>query len=281
MAKAVKDDRSYHAARGADGMFRSYWKAEIVERAGAGDPAIFSALDDPDGPPSAAGPNLAPARPNEWSYPVAVDPWGFVARLAPARDWIGGAFPSVPRRTMSLFGNNPQHVLSALSLKDTMGYDQDMRPTADREYRYNWMWIIQRPQNSNRYAASMTVIVFDDRPHLFAPPEMEVLFGATFTPNNTAVTVSHAAGAGPDLRPGAWVMDTTVNLPTAPRPLIRHANPYQVVSVTPASATQTILELQTPVKTPTDNNLNQYPGTLVVLRGVSGVYTRSPLASGE
>ena len=286
MGRAVRDDRSYLAARNADGMFRAYWKAEIVERAGAGDPALFDALRDPDGPNEGL-PNtgLPPALPNEWSYPVVVDPWGFVARPTTANPgaskfWVGDSRTGVPRRSMErLFGPNPNppHVLSALSLKDTMGYDQDMRPTPDREYRYNWMWIIQRPLNSNRYAASMTVVVFDNRPHLFAPAGVEVLFSAGFTPGATAVLVNHAANAGPDLKPGAFVMDATVN------GRIRHANPYQVVSVTPdpADPTKTTLELQTPIKTPTDNNPAFYNGTLVVLRGASGVYTRSPLASGE
>jgi prepilin-type N-terminal cleavage/methylation domain-containing protein len=277
MGRAVRHDRGYQAARNADGLFRSYWKADIAERNGAGDPPLFNALDDPDG----TGPMPA-ARPNEWSYPVAVDPWGHAARLAPARDWFGDAAGTrVPRRTMTLMGSfaaaNPQQVLSSVCLKDTMGYDDDMRPTPDREYRYNWMWVIQRPLNSNRYAAYMTVIVFDDRAHLFAPPGSEALFGARFEPGQTAVTVNHAANNPPEVKPGAWVMDATIV--AANRPLIRHANPYEVVSVTPVSATQTILELQTPVKTPTDNNRAGYDGMLVVLRGACGAYTRSPLTS--
>jgi hypothetical protein len=128
------------------------------------------------------------------------------------------------------------------------------------------------------------VVVFDNRPHLFAPPGMEVLHSAFFTPGITAVTVNHGANAGPDVKPGAWIMDATVydpNVPSVGRPLIRHANPYQIVSVTPVSATQTILELQTSVKTRTDNLTGGYTGTLVVLRGASGVFTRPPLAAGQ
>jgi hypothetical protein len=177
------------------------------------------------------------------------------------------------------------YVLSAIALKDTVGYDVDLRLTADREYRYNALAIVQRPLNINRYAANLTIVVFDNRPFLFAPQGSEAVFGAAFAPGTTTITVNHAANAGPNLKPGRWVMDASVNNATnvsngAARPLIRHAFLYQVVSITPVSTTQTVLEVQTPVTT-TDNNTNAYNGTLVVLDGVSGVFQRAALAAGQ
>ena len=302
MVRAVRDDRSGQCAQSMDGFFRAYWK-EIVETQGASDPALFNAFDDPDGPNGIPGfPNLPPAGPFEPSYPVVIDPWGYLARPNTANpntlpDRIGDGNATfatyVPRRTMAMFvpprtppGLTTPYILSALSLKDTVGYDADLRLTPDREYRHNAMAVAHRPLNINRYAANLTIVVFDNRPLLFGPAGSEAVFAnTTFTPGATAITVNHAANAGPNLRRGNWVMDASVN-PVQPvglpaRFLIRHAFFYQVVSITPVSTTQTVLELQTPIRTPTDNNMAAYNGTLIVLDGVSGVYQRRPLAAGE
>jgi hypothetical protein len=158
---------------------------------------------------------------------------------------------------------------------DGLGYDENGAPTADRELRYNWLWIVQRPINQNRLSANLTVVVFDRRAHLYAPdPGSEFVFtGVTFTPGTTSVTVS----GNPDIKPGAWVMDASVNvtLPT-PRPAIRHAYFYRVTAVNGGT-----LELQSPLKTPSDGNSNAYTGTLVILRGVAGVYQRPMLTAGD
>ena len=282
MAKAVRDDRSYQAARSADGLFRAYWKGEIAEPPTPNDSGLYSALNDPNaGQTAPVDPQglFTPARANEWSYPVVVDPWAVVARPT-SQWWVGDNRTMVPRRTMAtplMFqAGGRRHIFAALSLKDTKGYDEDMHLTVDTEYRYNFMWIIQQPLVQNKFAANMTVVVFDDRPFLYAPAGTEpVIGGVAFTPNSTTIIVP----GSPELKPGMWVMDATVTPSNSPRPLIRHANPYQVVSVTldPANPGQTLVELQTAVKTPTDNNLNPYNGTPVILRGASGAYTRLPL----
>jgi hypothetical protein len=118
---------------------------------------------------------------------------------------------------------------------------------------------------------------------MFAPAGSEAPFAAVFTPGLTTVTVNHAVNAGPNLQTGGWVMDASVNPGgnNPARPLIRHANMYQVVSITPVNTTQTLLELQTAVRTPTDNNPAAYNGTLIVFEGVSGVYHRAPLAGAQ
>jgi hypothetical protein len=87
--------------------------------------------------------------------------------------------------------------------------------------------------------------------------------------------VDHAPGAVPNVKPGQWILDATVN--TTGR-LLRHANFYQVVTVIhnppdPATAVQTWIEVQSPIKT-SDGASLQYSGTLVVLDGVAGVYPR-------
>jgi hypothetical protein len=73
-------------------------------------------------------------------------------------------------------------------------------------------------------------------------------------------------------------MDATIN--STVNPPIRQANFYRVVSMTtPAGSGQVILELQTPISAPTGYAPQgfAYTGTLVALKGVSGVFVRPQL----
>ncbi len=280
MAIAVREDRSAQAAASADAFFRTVWKTD-VEQNGAGEP-YWTALNTPDTGASTAHGFTTPPNPGEWGYPVFVDPMGYFARGGrPSQFWVGddvGPLTNIPRRTLNA-ANSSQAALRLCSLMDGLGYDDDGRPVnpvsnnVDRELRYNYLWVVQRSLQQNTSSANLTVVVFDRRAPLFAPPGSEAVFSnsASFTPNSTTVVVN----GSPDVKPGGWVMDASVGNVSG-RPLIRHANFYQVVSVTPNGA-NTILELQTPVKTASDNSPNQYTGTLVVLRGVSGVYARASL----
>jgi prepilin-type N-terminal cleavage/methylation domain-containing protein len=282
MAIAVREDRSAQAAAAADGYMRAYWKTEIVEKAGAGDQPIFGAFDNPNNFSGDTPRPFTAAAADEPSYPVMVDPMGHAARGVPFRSWIadvGGG--NVARRTMQIVSNVNPPVLQPLfaqrlcSQMDGMSYDEHGHPqslggVSDRELRYNWFWLLQRPQNGNRYAATMTVVVFDNRPNLFAPNGAEAIFDASWTPGSTSVTV---AGT-PDVKAGSWVMDATVSTSGAGNK-IRHANFYQVVNVIGNR-----LELQNPIRKPNDPNVTgAYAGKIVILRGVSGVYVRPPLTA--
>src|SRR5262249_41714718 len=78
MAIAVREDRSALAAFGADQYFRTYWKTQVVEPLmqqppGTPDP-FYNVLNTPGGGlPALNGTETLP------SYPVAVDPMGFLA----------------------------------------------------------------------------------------------------------------------------------------------------------------------------------------------------------
>jgi hypothetical protein len=160
---------------------------------------------------------------------------------------------------------------------DTLGYDEFGNPTDEREMRYNWLWIIQRPNNTSRYTANMTVVVFDRRANLYAPVGSEAVYSnVAATPGTNSLIFSGA----PDIKPGTWIMDATigsvVNPVTNKTVIIRNANFYRVTAVNGPQ-----VELQSPVKALSDGSATLYSGTFVVLRGVSGVYTRSPLTAGD
>jgi len=279
MAIAVRDNRSTECAFNADAYLRNYWKTQVVEAGGGGEP-FYASLFDPD-PTAGAGafPHGVTATGTDMSLPVIIDPMGSVARLNtdPSMYWVGdGGATNIPRRNLALLGSSPQLAQRTCTLMDTLGYDEFGVPTDDREMRYNWLWVVQLPNCSNAKTANMTVVVFDRRAHLYAPTGSEAVYPvATVNPGTTSLVFSSA----PDMKPGAWIMDATVYSaanPTVGRPGIRHANFYRVTAVDGVN-----VELQSPIKTPSDNNNAAYTGTFVVLRGVSGVYSRPPLTAGD
>ena len=79
---------------------------------------------------------------------------------------------------------------------DGLGYDEDGHPQTDRELRYNWFAVIRRPVNMSQYAAELTIVVFDNRPHLFTSVGSEQVLS---TPNppapGTAAPPPSGAGA--------------------------------------------------------------------------------------
>ena len=287
MAQAFRDERSALAAYNAEQFFRSYWKKHVVEAAPL-DRFIWEALDQP-----AAG--MPPCLPHEPSYPVVVDPMGFLARAGLLnQSWFGDTpTPTrIPRRNLQVVGNNPTAALSLCSLRDGITADDNGNPTPEREFRYNFLWVVQRPINANLFHASLTVVVFDRRAPMYVPPGSEQVFhNVTFNPGQTSLLLPGVSPNQLEIRSGDWVMDGTIydDDPSSGiavcRPGLRHAYFYRVTAMTetfleiqpPLRTPATLLEIQPPLRTPADGNLASYPGTLILLRGVSGVFVRHPL----
>jgi len=279
MAQAFRDERSALAAYNAEQFFRSYWKKHVVEAAPL-DRFIWEALDQP-----AAG--MPPCLPHEPSYPVVVDPMGFLARAGLLnQSWFGDTpTPTrIPRRNLQVVGNNPTAALSLCSLRDGITADDNGNPTPEREFRYNFLWVVQRPRNADRFHANLTIVVFDRRAPMYVPPRSEQVFhNVTFNPGQTSLLLPNQL----EIRSGDWVMDGTIYDPSSGigRPGLRHAYFYRVTAMTetfleiqpPLRTPATLLEIQPPLRTPADGNLASYPGTLILLRGVSGVFVRHPL----
>jgi len=287
MAQAFRDERSALAAYNAEQFFRSYWKKHVVEAAPL-DPFIL-ALDQPP-------PGMPPCLPHEPSYPVVVDPMGFLARAGlPNQSWFGDPpTPTrIPRRNLQVVGTNPTAPTAALSLcslRDGIIVADD-NGNLEREFRYNFLWVVQRPINANLFHASLTVVVFDRRAPMYVPPRSEQVFhNVTFNPGQTSLLLPGVSPNQLEIRSGDWVMDGTIYDPSSGigRPGLRHAYFYRVTAMTetqleiqppqpPLRTPATQLEIQPPLRTPADGNLASYPGTLILLRGVSGVFVRHPL----
>lgn len=271
MAQAFRDERSALAAANADQFMRSYWKLKIVEQPTPTEP-FFLALDNPGG-------GLPPPGPQEPSYPVFVDPMGYVARNGlPNQAWVGDTPSRLPRRTLQTVGSNPSAALALCSLRDGIYADEGGTPI-DRELRYNYLWIIQRPVNANRYTASLTIVVFDRRANLYVPPDSEQVFLVDFIPGQTNLFIPGISRSQLEIRSGDWALDGTIYDGSQGRPGMRHAHFYRVTAIADVPG-GVQLELQTPIRPPADNG-GSYSGTLVLLRGVSGVFVRPLLAGGH
>lgn len=296
MAVAVREDRSAQAANAADGYLRAYWKSEVVDKYPSVTEPFFKALDDPnDTVPVGPFRQLAlpltlslslpflPSPPPEASYPVFIDPMGVAARPTTnkARYWMGDdGGTGAPRRSLTSI-TTAQQAFRTCSLMDGLGYDENGRPSPDRELRYNWMWVVQRPDNREKLKADMTVLVYDRRANMYAPAGSEGWFQTlgVVLPGSNTVSLSFNAGVSPDVKPGTWMVEVTdplLNI-TLPPNKVRGANFYQVVSSKPNGLSLDI-ELNIPFKKANDSVvLGAYLAKFVVLRGVTGVYQRPPL----
>lgn len=282
LGQALRDDRTATSAATADGFIRDIHHRYVVEAGTSTQEPYFWAMDGATVGGTLALPGLTQLSTTDPgpSYPVFVDPMGFAVRGVQA---VGdGGATNIPRVTLSMIqlqpaANQPGLALRLCSQLDGLSYDDDgivISPTTPipekRELRYNWLWVVQRPVNRDRYTTSLRVVVFDKRVHMYAPPGLEAVFpGISFTPGTTSVTIGSTA----DVRKGSWIMDGTI----IPNSTVRHANFYRVVSVTDNGGTYT-LELHTPI-TRVDGGTAAYTGNVVVMPNVADVYERQMLTA--
>lgn len=335
MGQALKDDRTSQSAQQADAFMRMYWRTHVVENqfASVTGSALYEpmvpAFDFPDSQPglpaatplaignAPAGrlPNITGV--NGPSYPVFVDPMGYFphwntlnASTYQMQYWVGrnAVGPTelsgvYPRRSLNmLLTQLPGASHRACSLMDGFGFAENGTPSGsapgivDRELRYNWMWILQRPDNSVPNTANMTVVVFDKRAFQYAPQKAEEVFSSGATPADTIwmhplfTTIQIPVSRGvPAVQKGGWIMDATYIPAGATAPFgMRHAIFYRVVSVTdnpnntmiangvPTVVPTTDIELQTPIRR-LDGGTGPYAGTLIHFAGVSEVFERPNL----
>jgi hypothetical protein len=311
MGQALKDDRTAQAAAQADAYMRSYWRTRVVENPNADNPLapvgtavtpgfepFVGAFDNPDSKPdpSLGAPSPTRGQPpipkrQGLSYPVFVDPMGYLASWQDPGNfkfWVGDQ--TIPRRSVSAMNGQPQQYAQRVcSLMDGFGYNQDGLPNPtgsviERELRYNWLWVLQRPDNSNRNTVNMTVVVFDRRAFLFGPPDAERAFPPVVVPPASptapapgmpgSTTICFTTGTPLRVMKGGWILDATIN----PLLGVRNANFYRVVSVTD-DGTLASVELQTPIKSDAIPAADQR--TIIVPLGVSEVFERPALTGSD
>jgi prepilin-type N-terminal cleavage/methylation domain-containing protein len=260
-------------------------------------------------------------------------PWN-VAPMSNAQqfDWVGGmkgpgfpmgnpallnhptAYPPqvrqlrLPRRNLALVGsqgaNAAAYALRTCSLLDGMGYDSSgagVNPQSsqvERDKRYNWLWVLQRPSNKVQDTVGVTVVVFEKRAHQYVPkninpesvfepyPYQPVTIGPPNNPQPNPfrpitgweigeTKLQFVQGQAPPVQKGGWICDVTWSPGAGPQggkrvSGIRNCNFYRVVSVTDYTVTAgnplqtfavTGVELQSVLKPDSMSPANPVTGT--------------------
>jgi hypothetical protein len=277
MGQALKDARCTETATNAEALLRSHWRIEVLEK--QNDLAILTAFGTGTG----------------LSDPVFVDPIG---RLSTAANIASVA--NLPRQrvtTAAAFGT----AFRFCSLLDDVTFDESGRVgrydmmnnpipgSVERAGRYNWMAVLQRPNNGIAYEAKLTILVFDGRAAGFLAPNSELVYGDTSNATNSARVHSFVPGSSTlqlrfpatDVRPtigkGRWLAIFT--------PANKLLTFHRVVSIGEdngnTTTTQFDIELQTPIPTGTATSLGHDPANcrVIVLAGLAEVFERGPLTA--
>jgi hypothetical protein len=331
MGQALKDERSSQLAVQADAKVRTYWRGLLDGTlTDSGTPTLMTSFSNPGNGNGAVGSNAPPtilaSSPGniEPSYPVFLDAIGVSA-------WNGNLqyvdkvaqLAQLPRRTFAAWNfsssSSTASVVRLAGLLDDLSYGDggvatltdpnsgtNLTPAIERQGRYNWLAVVQRPDNSNPGVAELKIVVFDGRAPGYPAPGSETVYNKAnntgnldvwVTPGSTSLTLFYS-GARPAVTKGRWIMDATlsdannttlvmtggtVQNPTTGGPYnlnLRNANFYRVVSVNDETPNQLDIEIQTPFKLSRDpqgnssQNALPYSATIVVLNGVAEVFDR-------
>jgi hypothetical protein len=183
-------------------------------------------------PPFAFGPVPAPA--TGPSYPVFVDPIGFLAYTTNTnpQTWVAGvpgaANLALLRRTNLSFAAASPNTLKWCTLLDDINFDTNGTPAGttgnansfvNRDGKYSWAWLLRKPQAGIPNLFEMTIVVFEQRSlsagNLLKATN-EVAY-KTYMATNAAGTIiantvelSWAPGVPtPQVREGSWILDVT------------------------------------------------------------------------
>jgi Tfp pilus assembly protein PilV len=249
MGRALRDDRCAQCAWQADGTVRTWWQVEVVDKPAGSEAQYFKSMEN----------NATTGV----SKVVAIDPIG---RVSSTVTTVGGTV--IPRENTS-FTTTIKTASRACLLVDDVFFNEQGSPDASggsavtRQRRYSWMAMIQRPDNMNKHAANLKILVFDGRPlGSTAATTGEQRITGTGTKDQTQVTLnSDPAGPNFVLGKGGWLCDPGTNGD--------RMDFYRIQSITPNGA-QAIIELDTPLKNPVTQ--------MLAFRGLAEVFDRPMLA---
>ncbi|MBX7104458.1 MAG: prepilin-type N-terminal cleavage/methylation domain-containing protein [Gemmataceae bacterium] len=291
MARSIQDERAAQIAGNAASYFRWYWRSQcepdMMNRTGdkmlyeSVNPSWYgAALDDPNaGVPNAyvkTATNIFPAPANTAanisarsrsslpSYPVFIDPVGWMAAGASVDQyWVGEKSPTVPpagyihapipRRTIVGMTTLPQ-VLRMFSMLDDMGFDTSgVSNVNERSSQYSYAWLLRRNNSSLRQEVNLTVVVYFRRSLATLAQEANYVatVNAPATTDGTTNTVTlHYTGERPSIRRGSWILDASMgNIATGVVPQGFYYRVTEVGEPQVVGSENTIdLQVETPLK---------------------------------
>jgi hypothetical protein len=272
MAQAIQDDRAGHLAYNGHALAQTF-----DLRNDASVTPLFIA------PPGVVTPGNAPitAHPDWPGFPVFVDPVGTKTYVGANALYVGGQ-PGITRTDLATFANDPVAYLRWFTLTDDLQFDNTGVPSQpmQREGALSYALLFRRPRSSVPNVVEMSVVVYSRRP--LSPgndfSSYETTYPATFTPASNLVTIDSSGGAKPNLRPGSWILDGTVNQMTLNGTVYGYANGhfYRVVAVNEVAPDRFEVEVGSPLRG-TWPGVNGAPtGTVVVMENVVEVLEKGP-----
>jgi type II secretory pathway pseudopilin PulG len=293
MARAIQNSRAAQAAANATAIANFQNLRQ--------DPTLTSPINYFTNPPG--WPALAST--SNPSYPIYVDTTGAVL---PGGGSLGlGRIPTpstinhgIPRVEAS-FATSTADVIRWLTLQDDIlfqptGYAvppnavppafPNLNQPVERDSRYSWAYLLQRPTASNSQVVNLTVVVYSGRSSAVIG---EHVYFVDLNANTTSVVIPWDAATGqekPAVKPGSWILDATVVTPGTAGGT-PHGYFYRVVNVSDAGTytnqadgktyPAVLAELQSPIKVGTAVPPTAYQqGVIVVMDNVVEVFNRGP-----
>jgi hypothetical protein len=288
MAEGIRNDRAAHIAPNA---------AAIAKFRGGGPNGVGIRNDhDPNNPNNTAwqgytnpdpSNNVIPANQQpppagSPSYPVFIDPYGWLANgcasnpaLTNPGRWVGST--QIPRRTVS-FASTLSNIAPWFSLLDDMTFQENGQPATpmDRTGKYAWAYLCKQVVAGSNYGTNLSVVLYDNRPqmsnsitqtigeHTYTQATVGTTPVYTGSFNSNVVSLIWNAGQDPPpVKKGTWILDAST-------PTYLHGFFYRIVGVSQTSNNSMDVELQTNVRATTP----MFGGTVVVMDNVIEVFER-------
>lgn len=257
MAQAIQEERCRQAGVNASALANAHQVRTDAQATTAGAQDLYQ---NPVTPPYAVV--LPDAHPDGPSYPIYVDPF-LVAAPPPAADWVGNA-PGILRRRSPSYVTGVGTQMGWFTLLDDLTYDantpgqalQNGPGVVNRDTRYSWTYLLQRPLMKDPTSTTCTVVVYNKRPlgltntllvpenvYTNRPNPTGIVVPSFFDVASNLITIdytTHPLGAAgkPQAAAGDWLLDAT---PDRTKPVttpagtvqmpVPHANFYRIVGV--------------------------------------------------
>jgi prepilin-type N-terminal cleavage/methylation domain-containing protein len=254
-----------------------------------------------------AGIPMLSADPYGPSFPVFVDPMGFVATAGLSNQrWLSGLGNTIRRRTTSycLSGGVPTNGLTLRwsCLLDELPFSGDSTPQYDnppnltltppypgsftRNTKYSWAYMLKRPRSSDHGVVEMSVIVYNSRP-ILSSVFNENLYSnltmnqggvqeVTFDPVGNTITIEASDNVVPACRPGDWLLDASYVPHQNGKYATVNGHFYRVVGVTQNTETNYTFEVQQPLRNMAATMANPQTQKVLFLEGVAEVFEKGP-----
>ncbi|MBX9678458.1 MAG: prepilin-type N-terminal cleavage/methylation domain-containing protein [Gemmataceae bacterium] len=273
MAQAINDERAAQAS------------ASAVSVANIKDLRHDSSLTSPTDLFKQPDASLTVADPDGRSYGVFIDPAGWLNALGAFQSFAGGE-KAAPRVLPSFIQTSTGRGLDTLrwfAINDDVIFDPDTalpKPNAssfDRDTRFTYAYLMQRPRLSDASLVEMSVLVFNRRPITLRGDltPAENAYPASYDTSKNMVTLDFSAptAVAPTLAAGDWIYDCSVqNSATNPGTAAPHAYFYRVVSINDLGGNKLQIEVQTPLRGFPANALTA--GRVMVLDGLYEVFEK-------